>query len=240
MSAVPVRLISRERIAEATELFRFEKPAGFEYKAGQAVDIALIDPPITDEQGTSRAFSLVGAPSERELTIATRMRQSAFKRTLKDLPIGARVNLDGPFGSLTLHDNRARKAVFIAGGIGVTPFVSMLRHAAAERLPGEFVLVYSNRRPEEAAFLEELRQHEKRMERFRLVATMTQAQTSRLPWHGETERIEADFLKKAAVDLAGSVCYVAGPPGLVNAGRLALNGVGVDDDDIRSEEFFGY
>ena len=154
-------------------------------------------------------------------------------------PVGASLSIEGPFGSLTLHNNRSRRAVFIAGGIGITPFMSMLRHASAEKLPGEFVLDYSNRRPQDAAFLEELQGLADRAANFKFVPTMTQARDSDC-WNAETARVDATFLKRAAGDLAGSVCYVAGPPGLVAGARQALNQAGVDDDDIRGEEFFGY
>jgi len=88
------------------------------------------------------------------------MRDSAFKRTFKSVRIGAPVQLEGPFGSLTLHNNRARPAVFIAGGIGITPFMSILRQAAKDQLHQRLLLLYSNRRPEDAAFLAELQRLE--------------------------------------------------------------------------------
>ncbi len=87
-------------------------------------------------------------------------------------------------------------------------------------------------------FLDELQALAERMAGFHLVATMTQAPKS--PWRGETARIDATFLKQHAKDLSGAVCYVAGPPGLVAGVRQGLNSAGVDDDDIRGEEFFGY
>ena len=109
-----------------------------------------------DAQSARHTFSIVSAPFENELVVATRMRDSAFKRALKALPIGSHAAIEGPFGSLTLHNDRARPAVFIAGGIGITPFMSMLRQATQDRLPQRLLLLYSNRRPEDAAFLAEL------------------------------------------------------------------------------------
>src|SRR3546814_7537038 len=102
------------------------------------------------------------------------MRDKVYKRQLKGSSPGATVIVDGPFGSLTLHSKTARAAVFIAGGIGITPFMSMLRHAAHEALPQQILLLYSNRRPEDAAFLTELQELERKNPRFRLLATMTQ------------------------------------------------------------------
>src|SRR5688572_26621789 len=154
MPSYQVSLAGREQVAEGTVAFRFEKPAGFSFNAGQAVVLELLDPPTADGQ-KRRTFSLVSAPFESELVIATRMRDTAFKRALNALPDGASMKLIGPLGQFTLAD-AARPAVFIAGGIGITPFLSMLREAARGRSPQPLLLLYSNRRPEDAAFLGEL------------------------------------------------------------------------------------
>lgn len=240
MSTYETRLEGREEIAEGTMAFHFEKPAGFRFKPGQALDVGLVDPSLPDAGSARHAFSIVSAPGEDRLTVATRMRDSAFKRGLKSLAIGAPVQLDGPFGALTLHNNRARPAVFIAGGIGITPFVSILRHAATEGFPQGLVLLYSNRRPEDAAFLAELQGLAQQHGNFRLVATMTQMDKSARPWTGETAAIGEDLLKRVCGELAAPIYYLAGPPAMVEAMQLALVRTGVDEDDIRSETFYGY
>ncbi|WP_442909706.1 FAD-dependent oxidoreductase, partial [Hydrogenophaga sp.] len=148
MSTWQVLLQAREEVAGGTMAFYFQRPAGFAFKAGQAIDLILPATVAPGGQSQRHTFSLVSAPFESELVIATRMRDSAFKRALKMLPIGGLVEIEGPFGSLTLHNERARPAIFIAGGIGITPFMSMLRQATHDRLPQEMVLLYSNRRPE--------------------------------------------------------------------------------------------
>src|SRR5688572_21480433 len=156
--------------------FRFSKPAGFAFKAGQAVTLSLIDPPA-EANSAQRIFSLVSAPFEDGLTVATRMREgSAYKRALEALPLGATLKLKGPRGLMTLHEDRSRAAVFIAGGIGITPFMSMLRQAAQERLAQPLFLLYSNRRPQDAPFLAELQDLARRNGSFRLLATMTDAE----------------------------------------------------------------
>jgi ferredoxin-NADP reductase len=240
MSAYETRLEGRDDVAEGTMAFHFEKPSGFAFKAGQAIDVVLVDPPGTDSQNARHAFSIVSAPFQRDLVVATRMRDTAFKRALKRLPIGSPVRIEGPFGSLTLHNNRARPAVFIAGGIGITPFMSILRQAAKEQLPQRLLLLYSNRRPEDAAFLPELLELERQNKQFRAVATMTNMDKSGRPWKGETGLIDEDLVKRAAGELSAPIYYLAGPPAMVEAMRRTLNPVGVDDDDIRSEEFHGY
>jgi len=217
--------------------FHFAKPPGFSFKAGQAIDVVLDEP----GGGTFRhAFSLVSAPFENELVVATRMRDTAFKRALGALEIGAAARLDGPFGSLTLHNDRARAAVFVAGGIGITPFLSMLRQAAHDRREQPLALLYSNKRPEDTAYLDELNRLAAAHPDFRLLATMTESARSGVAWKGATQPIGDELIRRAAKDLPRPVYYVAGPPGMVVAARAALLAQGVDDDDIRSEEFHGY
>jgi len=128
----------------------------------------------------------------------------------------------------------------IAGGIGVTPFMSMLRHVAHRDLPHRLVLLYSSRTPESTPFLSELQRLEGENPKFRLVATMTRMRDSRLSWMGATGQIDEALLKQLAAGLANPVYYVAGPPAMVGALRKTLERAEVDDDDIRSEEFYGY
>jgi len=187
MSANEIRLIARRDVAEHTQEFRFSRPRGFAFKAGQAIDLSL---PGIDG---AHAFSLVNAPSDTELAIATRMRGSDYKRALAALAPGASARIDGPFGSLTLHRNKARAAVFIAGGIGITPFMSMLRDAREAGAERAITLIYSNRRPEDAAYLEELHALDASLEGFRLVLVMTEV---------EQRLVDEKLIREQAADLA--------------------------------------
>ncbi len=235
-----VRLRNRREVAERTLAFEFEKPAGFSFRAGQFVELSLIDPQETDGLGNGRAFSIASAPQEDGLMFATRMRDSAFKRVLAAMDPGTAVRIEGPFGDLVLHNNPLRPAVFLAGGIGITPFRSMVVRAAREKLPHQIFLFYSNRRPADAPFLEELRQIEADNPNYKLVATITKPERSAHGWRGETGRIDADMLSRILRGAASPVYYIAGPPAMVSGLRAMLNKSGVDDDDIRTEEFAGY
>ena len=240
MTNYEVRLTQSVEIADGTMAFQFTKPTGFSFKPGQAIDLILIDPASPDGDAPRHTFSIVAAPFQGQLELATRMRDSAYKRVLRSLPLGAAARIEGPFGSLVLHRDSARAAVFIAGGIGITPFMSIVRQATQDQLPQHLRLLYSNRRPEDAAFLGELQQLEQRNKNFRLVATMTDIGKSNQPWIGETVSIDGTFLKTAAGELAAPIYYVAGPPAMVTAMHETLNRMGIDDDDIRSEDFYGY
>lgn len=235
-----VKLLSRHEVAERTTAFRFEKPANWTFKAGQCLDMTLLDPPETDAEGNTRAFSIASAPHEETLMVATRMRDTAFKRVLGAMPIGSAVKIEGPSGNLTLHNNVARTAVLVAGGIGITPFRSIVTRAAKEKLPHRIVLFYSNRRPEDAPFLDELQALEKENPNYRLVACMTDMANSHQSWHGEVGPIAREMLLKYTSDAVSPLYYLAGPPEMVKGLHTVINEAGVDDDDIRAEDFFGY
>lgn len=234
------KLNGREQVAEGTMAFYFDKPNGFEFQAGQALDIALLNPPETDSEGNIRTFSIASPPFEDRLMVATRMRDSAFKRALKSMPLGTTVKIDGPSGSLTLHKNSSKPAVFLAGGIGITPFVSILRQAAKDKLPHRLHLFYSNRRPEDAPFLDVLTELQRANPNFRFVPTMTEMQKSQQKWTGETGFIDGRILTKNLASLQGPIYYIAGPPAMVAAMRQMLTTAVADEDDIRTEEFSGY
>lgn len=131
-------LISKEVVAEGTFAFHFKRPEGFEWRAGQSMDVTLIDPPETDGNNT-HAFSIVSAPHEETLTIATRLRGSAYKRVLETADSGLEVEIEGPFGSFTLHENESRAAIMLVGGIGITPFISMIKDATHKNCRTPFI-----------------------------------------------------------------------------------------------------
>ena len=135
MSSSRSKLLSRVEVAEGTMAFHFEKPSQFDFKPEQSADVTPFNPPETDSEGNTRTFSIASSPFENELMLATRMRDTAFKRSLKKIPLGTEVKIDSPMGSFTLHKNSAKPAVFLAGGIGITPFLSIVRQADHDRLP---------------------------------------------------------------------------------------------------------
>ena len=242
-----LKLVSRREVADRTLAFEFDKPSWFVFKAGQYAEIAWVDPPETDTEGNARAFSIASAPHEEHLVFTTRLRDTAFKRVLQKTPIGTAVRLEGPFGDLTLHNNVSRPAILMAGGIGITPFRSIVWRAAHEKLAHQVFLFYANRHPQDAPFLEELSALERENANFTFVPTMTAVGRLQRKWTGETGRFSAEMLtrhmKKIASTqaiVAAPIYYVAGPPSMVKGVRAMLNDAGIDDDDVRTEEFGGY
>jgi ferredoxin-NADP reductase len=240
VSAYASKLLNRVEVAEGTMAFHFEKPPGFDFKPGQSADLTLLNPPETDSEGNVRTFSIASAPFEDQLMFVTRMRDTAFKRSLKKVPLGTVVKMDPAMGSFTLHKNAAKPAVFLAGGIGITPFSSIVRQADHDRAPQKLYLFYSNRLPEETCFIEVLQNLEKTNPKFSFIATMTDVPRSKKTWNGETRRINRDMLSKYLDDLRGPIYYIAGPPGMVGGMRKMLVESGVDEDDTRTDEFAGY
>lgn len=240
MAEYKVKLKRRQEIASGTMAFYFDKPEGFSYKPGQYGDFTMADPPETDAEGNARTFSLASAPYESELMIATRMRDTAFKRVLKSMALGTELTMDAPSGSFTLHDDASVPAVFLSGGIGVTPVRSIVLQAAHDKLPRKIVLFDSNRRPEDSAFLDELMGAAKENPHFTFVGTMTEMEKSTRAWNGETGFINKAMLAKSIPDLGLPIYYISGPKAMVSAMRKELEASGVKNDNIRTEEFWGY
>jgi len=209
--------------------FHFERPAGFAHQAGQNALFSLA--------GESRTLSIASAPHEPRLTVATRMRDSTFKRALKNAAPGLEVGIDGPAGMMVLHEDASRPAVFLAGGIGITPFLAMARDAAHRRLPHRIALFYANRRPQDAAFLEELGALEQRNPNYQLISTMSEPPAG---WKGETGFISRAMLERHLAEPLKPVYYFAGPPAMAMAMQALLGEIGVAEADMRSEEFYGY
>ena len=235
-----VKLVEREEVAEGTMAFHFEKPVGFNFKAGQFISLTLIDPPETDAEGNTRIFSIASAPYEGGLMIVTRMRNTAFKRTMKALPLGVEVQMQGPFGTLTLDNETTRPAALIAGGIGITPFRSIVFQASHSRAAHRIFLFYSNRRPEDAAFINELQALEKANSNYKLVATMTGDGESVKRWRGERGVIDKVMLEKVIKQVTEPKYYVAGPPSMVSSMKRLLQSLGAESDQIHVEQFAGY
>ncbi|EIC30455.1 MULTISPECIES: FAD-dependent oxidoreductase [Methylomicrobium] len=240
MPSYKVKLKCKREIAEETMAFHFEKPEGFIYKAGQFADCTLINPDETDTEGNTRAFSLASAPYEDDLMVATRMRDTAFKRVLKTMELGMEMTLNAPYGSFTLHNNESVPAVFLTGGIGITPVRSIVLQAIHDRVSHRILVFYSNRKPEDAAFLDDLKESRTANPNYTFVGTMTQMEKSSREWHGETGVISKAMLLKFIDDLTFPIYYIDGPPAMVKAIRQILSEAGVDDDNIRTEEFSGY
>jgi ferredoxin-NADP reductase len=232
-------LKEKQEVAKGTLLAIFDLvDREVDFEPGQYFFVTLPDLGHQDEKGLRRHISVVTSPNERGvLGLCTRLRDTAFKRTLAELPLGAEVEVEEPKGDWVLPKDAGVPYVFIAGGIGITVFRCMLLYIAEEQLPHRVTLVYSNRDRESTAFLDELSALARDNPNRRLVATMTDDPE----WSGEKRRIDADFLRDHLDGDLGSFTYlIAGPPGMVEGMEKMLRDASVPDEQIRPESFSGY
>lgn len=220
-------LTGRRQVAENTLEVSFARPDGFVFDAGQHVQVRAPRLLHRDVRGGSRVFSIVSSSwDEEKVSIAFRETGSGFKRTLRELDLGSELQIEGPHGFYTLPRDPARPVALLAGGIGVTPFVSMLRSLDSRADGGPpITLLYANRNARSAAFLGELD------EMARGNARLTLCKRFGL--------LDESFIRKKVDDLE-CTWYVAGPPMMVDAARSALHVLGVDASRVHVEEFVGY
>jgi ferredoxin-NADP reductase len=232
-------LVERKVVAEGTMAFWLDtRGTNLTFEAGQNADFFVIDPPRTDAEGNMRTFSFAASPEHKDtIMIATRMRETAFKDWLKTMPLGTTVKVVGPLGNMTLHEDVSRPAVFIAGGIGITPFRSMIEWATSTHQPHHITLFYSNRNQAGSTFLSDLDRWVTINPNFTFIPTITEADPS---WTREQGKISVDLLQRHIPDLQQPIFYLAGPAGFVTAIKQQLRDSGVQKDDIRLEEFSGY
>ncbi|HEU5004786.1 MAG TPA: FAD-dependent oxidoreductase [Candidatus Saccharimonadales bacterium] len=233
-----VKLVKKEEIANGTMAFYFEKPEGFEFRAGQFADYTLINPPETDEEGNTRGFSIITAPFEENIGAATRLRDTAFKRVLKDLPIGTEVKLDAPYGDFTLHKTETTPAVFLIGGIGVTPVRSMVTQAMHDKTAHKITLIHSSRTPADMPFMADFERLTTKNPNFTYIPVASDNAPE--DWQGERGRVDEATIKKHVLDLNAPIYYLSGPEGMVKAMRQLLVSLNVNEDNVRTEEFTGY
>ena len=152
MASYTVALKSQRAVARQTRAFYLERPGEFEFVAGQHMTVRLPQIGGSSTEERSRTFTIASAPHERDLVFATRLRDSWFKKNLEQLGSGAEISVTGPAGDFTWISRPRRQSVFLAGGIGITPFRSFLSDMVHRGTDQAVALFYSNRRPADAAF----------------------------------------------------------------------------------------
>jgi ferredoxin-NADP reductase len=233
------RIKEKHEVAKGTLMVTFDLLGEeVDFQPGQYFWVELLNPPYDDDKGPRRHITVVTSPTERGvLGLATRLRDSAFKRSLDEMPEGAEVDVEQPKGSFVLPEDTGKEYVFLAGGIGITVFRSMLRYIADKGLDYTITLVYSNRDRESTAFFDELHELEQAISGLRVVFTMTEDEG----WDGEARRIDAELLHDLLGDDLTAYSYmVAGPPGMAKGVTAGLAEAGVPEDQVQSDSFSGY
>lgn len=229
-------LKDKKEVAANTLKVVFQTNEPFTFKAGQYCFITLNELKYVDEKGPRRHFSIVNSPNGKGIiTFTTRITESGFKKTLKDLPTGTEVNLGPIAGAFVLPEAIDKPLVFIAGGIGITPFMSMLSFVKEEKLPYKISLIYSNRDQSSTAYFNEV-QGFTDIPDFKLSMTMTEDPN----WAGEKRQVDTNFIKEYFPNVNENYYMVVGPPPMVKAVEGALHEAGVNVENIKIENFTGY
>ena len=228
---------AKREVAKGTLLALFAVDDYPDYRPGAYFWVELPDRGHEDEKGLRRHISLVTSPTERGVVgLATRLRDSAFKKTLAELEVGDEVQVEEPKGSFLLPEDAGTDYVFVAGGIGITVFRSMLRYIADEQLPYRITLVCSNRDRESTPFFDEIQELEGKIDGLRVILTMTEDPS----WEGETRRIDEEMLRDVLGDLDGYTFLVAGPPGMAKGVESVLREAGLPEERVLADSFRGY
>jgi ferredoxin-NADP reductase len=237
MKTYHIRLIERRKIATDSYAFHFEKPADFTYLAGQYVSFSVEPPEVAAPDGTMRELSLSSAPYEDILSTAIRFRESRAKQQFMRLHKGDRIYLQGPFGTFTLRKD-TNPVVFLAGGIGITPLLSLLKQALFEQWVNEISIFFSNRREQDMPFRMELESIVSQTDTVALIPTLTAEKPD--DWQDESGYITPAMIQKFVRAPAAANYYIAGPYGFVGGMWDVLEAMKIPADQIHGEEFSGY
>ena len=233
-----VKIQNRKEIAKGTLQVTFDSSVEeVRFKAGQFCRVTLINPPYSDERGNKRFLGFTTSPSQKNtFSVTTRLGVSAFKKSLAELPIGTEVEIGEIDGRLILPDDKSKPIVFVAGGIGISPIMGLLRFCHEQSWPYNMTLIYSNTDHEWAPFLEELEGFTKETQNFKLIATMTQDPN----WQGEKRRINGQFIKEYFPKPEENIYFIAGTPRFVPVVFKEIKDTGVPILNLRMEIFTGY
>ena len=233
-----LKLIEAKNESPFSKTFKFGLDrTNLDYQAGQYLTLDL---PVEDERGKRRPFTISSSPTEKDfLTITTRIGPSPFKQTLNTLEIGAKTQIKAPYGNFVLPSDNSKPVVMLAGGIGITPFRSMIRFASDTKLSLPITLLYSNRTPQDIPFKAEFDQLKDLNQYFKPVYTVNETEMSE-KWTGLTGFIDERMLRESIEDLKNSIFYVCGPPGMVEAMLQNLKKLNIANERVKIERFSGY
>ena len=223
-----LKLAARKAESPGVKSFIFKPEEPLVWKAGQFLHYVL-NHEATDDRGSDRWFTIASAPYERHVMITTRFASkqgSTFKKTLKALKPGDSIEVSDLDGDFIVSDAR-KKYVFIAGGIGITPFRSILKQAKHEKKSLRVNLIYANRK-NVAAYKKEFDAMAKRNPHLKIHYLF------------HPQRIDKKTIKEPVPDLKTPIFYVSGPEPMVESVGKMLQQIGVPQKRIKQDWFPGY
>ncbi len=224
-----LKLIEKKQETSDCITFVFENFENITWKAGQYFRYK-IENPEPDDRKVTRYFTNAAAPFENKLQITTRFaaeKSSTFKLDLQKLEVGQEIQASGPFGDFTLEDPEGKKICFIAGGIGVTPFRSILLQLDHDQKPFDITLLYANRN-DEIIFKEEFDQLAAKNSGLKINYVIN------------PNKIEDAEIQAAVSDFAATVFYISGPEPMVKGIAETLVKLGAVEEHIKTDYFPGY
>lgn len=228
-----LEFIKKKKEATNVYSFYFKKPINLKFNPGQYFKVNLsIDNP--DDRGSSRYFTISSSPSEKDLVITTKILDSAFKNKLHNLKKGEKINFFGPIGFFDINFNNKNKKVFLAGGIGVTPFRSILK--SLKKNNSEIILISSYAKKEDIIFEKELRKFENTFKFFKVHFTLTKEKVE--TYHNQ--RINKYLIKKLIPDYLEAEYFIVGTVMMEEELLNLMIDLGVDKNKIFTENFTGY
>lgn len=239
-----LKLIKKLEEAKDTKSFFFEGSKDITWLPGQYYYFTIPNLSYPDPRGPTRHFTISASPTEGPtLRLTTRVRSdSGFKQSLNELPLNTVIEGEGPNGTFILDENESGNHVFLAGGIGITPFRSFIKYNIDKGLVDiSLHLICANSTPEEIAFRKDLADWGNNYKNIRVDFTITKPEESKEKWNGLTGRIEENLIRKLAGErLSTSTFWVCGPPPMVEAMEKVLGSLKITSDRVRTEKFTGY
>lgn len=232
------KLKNREDIAKNVFSLTFDlQGKELVFQAGQFFSLTLQNPPYTDNRGNSRFLGIMNSPLQKDIiSTATRVGKSAFKRFLKEMPIGTEVAIDKIGGHQILPVDRNKALVFIPCGIGIVPFMGLLHHMQLTNIYYQVTIFYQNETQEETPFLSEIQSLAKEHQEIKFVPIMT----SDSGWSGEKRQFSPNIIKEYVEEPEGKLYMLAGPVNEVMTATKTLKEAGIPEDKIQFEIFTGY
>lgn len=226
-----------EDCANGTKTFVFDKPENFSFRAGQYVAFKLDSLIAPDNRAGVRSLSICSAPSEPFLAFTVRQSESGFKQTLWAMEPGTTVSITPPIGKFVLDPEDMREAVFLIGGVGITPVRSMLIEEKNHPTGRKMTLLYANRTLEDAPFQKELR--ELGLANVRYIDVLSQVETA--PEHENEARgyINEALVRQYMDNPEKCVYYMVGSPSFLGAMEDMLRTMNVPEDQWHSDPFTG-
>ena len=239
--SVNAEIIRKKKEAKDTYSFYLKPEKYINFSPGQFIYITLPTMKYDDKRGSTRHFTIASTPTDKHIVFTTRIRQSSgFKKTLVDLKKGDIVEINGPNGTFIVDEKEKGPHIFIAGGIGITPFMSILGYKIKKALKYKATLIYSNTTKDKTAFEKELNKIAAKDKNLNIFYTLTRETPK--SWNGQKGRVDEKMLQDILLtkEVPTSHFWISGPPDMVDSMEKAVERLGVNPDNIRLDKFSGY